>query len=179
MCHIAHSYAWNASCICVTWLIRMCDMPHSYVLYASFIRVTRLIHMCDVTHSYMWRDSFTCVMRLIHSSIMSTYMYAYIQTLLVAYIYVCIYTDYWLHIDIILLHMFHVYIRTRMNTRHPLLTAATRSATHCITLQHIATPCNTQKYTAPQYNTLQYSARLCQTLQHHVTHCNSLQHTAA
>jgi len=55
---MTHSYVWQDSVICVTWLIHMCDRTHSYVWHDSFIYVTWLIHMCDMTHSYVWHDSF-------------------------------------------------------------------------------------------------------------------------
>ena len=55
---MTHSYVWNDSFICVSWLIHMCDMTHSYVWHDSFICVSWLIHV--------WHDSFICVTWLIH-----------------------------------------------------------------------------------------------------------------
>ena len=51
MCDMTHSYVWQNSFICVTWLIHMCDMTR-------YICVTWLI-------IYVWHDSFTCVTWLI------------------------------------------------------------------------------------------------------------------
>jgi len=49
-------------------------------------------------------------------------------------------------------------------------TAATRAATHCITLQHTANHCNTLRHTATQCS--ETAAMLA------ATHCTALQHTA-
>jgi len=59
-------------------------------------------------------------------------------------------------------------------------TAATRAATHCITLQHTATHCNTLRHTATHSNTMQRncSDAGCNTLHRTPTHCNRIKYTA-
>ena len=80
MCEMNHSYVWNDSFICMTWLIHVWDVTHSHVCYCSFIcvtwpesfiwhdsfiRVTWPIYMRDMTHSHVWHDWFICVTVLI------------------------------------------------------------------------------------------------------------------
>ena len=53
ICDILHSYVWDDSFTCVTWLIYMCDIT-------QFVCVTWPIHMCDMTHHLVYQSWLSC-----------------------------------------------------------------------------------------------------------------------
>jgi len=50
---------WYASCMCVTWLIRMCDITYACGMTPS--HAWHALFMCDLNCSHVWHDALICV----------------------------------------------------------------------------------------------------------------------
>ena len=58
MCNMAHSYVWNNSFLCATWLICMGDMAHPHVWLSPdlFLCVLRVVSHAGMRHITCWNQ---------------------------------------------------------------------------------------------------------------------------